>query len=216
MKIKRRTLLLSGVSTAAQSVLTVPTFAKTFALEEFLTLSARITQHPVPQLNVTAASALLKAFEERGLLPDLADLAAGRTTNDRQDPEQENRITLDGTDVDFYGVPLPRMTYRISEYVQKGLAVARQDHEEIMKHWGATEVTHADEFFGAGHIMGTTRMGTDPKTSVVDQNLQCHDHRNMFLVGAGFFPTTGTANPTLTIAALSLRAAQQIRRVLVA
>ena len=133
-----------------------------------------------------------------------------------QDPEQENRITLDGTDVDFYGVPLPRITYRISEYVQNGLAVARQDHEEIMKRWGATEVTHADEFFGAGHIMGTTRMGTDPKTSVVDQNLQCHDHRNMFILGAGVFPTTGTANPTLTIAALSLRAAQQIRRVLVA
>lgn len=83
MKIKRRTLLLSGMSTAALSVLTVPTFAKTFALEEFLTLSARITQHPVSQLNVTAASALLKAFEERGLVPDLADLAAGRTTNDR-------------------------------------------------------------------------------------------------------------------------------------
>jgi choline dehydrogenase-like flavoprotein len=59
-------------------------------------------------------------------------------------------------------------------------------------------------------------MGTDPKTSVVDQNLQCHDHRNMFILGAGVFPTTGTANPTLTIAALSLRAAQQIRRVLVA
>lgn len=131
-----------------------------------------------------------------------------------QDPEQENRVTLDKADVDFYGVPLPRIAYRISEYVQSGLAVARQEHQEIMKRWGATDVNHADEFFGAGHIMGTTRMGMDPRTSVVDGNLQCHDHPNMFILGASVFPTTGTANPTLTIAALSLRAAKHIQSTL--
>jgi choline dehydrogenase-like flavoprotein len=59
--------------------------------------------------------------------------------------------------------------------------------------------------------MGTTRMGADPRTSVVDASLCSHDHRNLFMVGAGVFPTTGTANPTLTIAALSLRAVSAIQ-----
>ena len=65
-------------------------------------------------------------------------------------------------------------------------------------------------FSGAGHIMGTLRMGKDPKTSVVSENLVSHDHPNLFMVGSGVFPTSCTANPTLTIAALSLRLADHI------
>lgn len=63
--------------------------------------------------------------------------------------------------------------------------------------------------------MGTLRMGHDPNTSVVDAQLRSHDHANLFLLGSGVFPTAGTANPTLTIAALSLRAAEHMLRDLV-
>ncbi len=161
-------------------------------------------------------------FIDKGLRGNALDRAIAEHTSRQirlvslveQDPEQENRVVLDGIDVDFYGVPLPRITYRISDYVQNGLVAARQEHQEILTRLGTTDVGHADEFFGAGHIMGTTRMGTDPNTSVVDQNLQCHDHPNMFIIGASVFPTTGTANPTLTIAALSLRAAKYIQSTL--
>jgi glucose dehydrogenase len=66
------------------------------------------------------------------------------------------------------------------------------------------------DFAGAGHIMGTLRMGKDPKSSVVNENLQAHDHPNLFIVGSGVFPTSCTANPTLTVAALSLRLADHI------
>jgi choline dehydrogenase-like flavoprotein len=58
--------------------------------------------------------------------------------------------------------------------------------------------------------MGTARMGDDSATSVVDKDLRAHAHRNLFLVGAAVFSTGGTANPTLTIAALALRAADAI------
>jgi choline dehydrogenase-like flavoprotein len=68
----------------------------------------------------------------------------------------------------------------------------------------------ADIYSGAGHIMGTCRMGTDPTTSVVDAECRSHDHRNLFIVGASVFPTCGTSNPTLTVAALALRAASTI------
>ena len=58
--------------------------------------------------------------------------------------------------------------------------------------------------------MGTYRMGNDPKTSVVDSWQCSHDHRNLYLVGSGTFPTVGTANPTLTLSALALRTAEGI------
>jgi glucose dehydrogenase len=65
-------------------------------------------------------------------------------------------------------------------------------------------------FSGAGHIMGTLRMGKDPKNAVVNENLGSHDHPNLYVVGSGVFPTSCTANPTLTIAALSLRLAAHL------
>jgi choline dehydrogenase-like flavoprotein len=65
---------------------------------------------------------------------------------------------------------------------------------------------------GAGHVMGTYRMGIDPKTSVVDSWQRSHDHPNLYLVGSGTFPTVGTANPTLTLSALALRTVEDIVR----
>jgi choline dehydrogenase-like flavoprotein len=58
--------------------------------------------------------------------------------------------------------------------------------------------------------MGTTRMGTDPSNSVVDARLRTHDLSNLWLVGSSVFPTGGAMNPTLTIAALALRAAEAV------
>ena len=125
-------------------------------------------------------------------------------------PESGNRVMLDGHDRDAYGVPLPRMHYRVGPYSRGGLDAARGIHDEIFARLNASEVQHSDDFQGAGHIIGTTRMGDDPGLSVVDNDLRCHDHSNLFLVGAGAFPTSSTANPTLTIAALALRAANTL------
>ena len=128
-----------------------------------------------------------------------------------QEPDPDNRVSLDTQKVDMYGVPLPHIAYRVSDYVKDGMVQARRAHTDIFTRLQATGLQHAPTYFGAGHIMGTTRMGSDPKTSVVDASLCSHDHRNLFMVGAGVFPTTGTANPTLTIAALSLRAVSAIQ-----
>jgi glucose dehydrogenase len=78
----------------------------------------------------------------------------------------------------------------------------------------ATEIQHRDVAEGAGHIIGTARMGSDPTSSVVDRDLRSHDHPNLFILGSAIFPTSATANPTLTIAALSLRAADQVKATL--
>jgi len=58
--------------------------------------------------------------------------------------------------------------------------------------------------------MGTTRMGTDPETSVVDPQLRTHDVSNLSIAGSSAFVTGGAMNPTLTIAALSLKTADHV------
>jgi choline dehydrogenase-like flavoprotein len=126
-------------------------------------------------------------------------------------PDPGNRVTLEASEKDMYGVPLPRLTYRLDDYVKAGLAAARAAHAEIFARLGTTHVRHQDEAAGAGHIIGTARMGDDPNGSVVDRDLRSHDHRNLFILGSAVFPTSATANPTLTIAALSLRAVAAVK-----
>ena len=63
---------------------------------------------------------------------------------------------------------------------------------------------------GGGHIMGTTRMGTNRSNSVVDPDCRVHGYENLFVAGSSVFPTGGYANPTLTILALTLRLADTL------
>jgi glucose dehydrogenase len=129
-------------------------------------------------------------------------------------PDPQNRVTLHDGEMDIYGVPLPRIAYRLEPYVQAGLSAARDAHATIFARLGATEIQHRNVAEGAGHIIGTARMGRDPKSSVVDGDLRSHDHPNLFILGSAVFPTSATANPTLTIAALSLRAADRVKSTL--
>jgi choline dehydrogenase-like flavoprotein len=62
--------------------------------------------------------------------------------------------------------------------------------------------------------MGTTRMGSDPATSVTDPDGRVHGLGNLWVAGSSLFPTGGWANPTLTIVALALRSAEKISREL--
>ena len=152
----------------------------------------------------------LRGTELRRAVADHASRHVQLAALTEQLPEPENRVTLDARDRDAYGVPLPNMHYRVGAYARAGLAAAREIHDEIFARLYASEIHHSDVFQGAGHIIGTTRMGDDPRHSVVDRDLRCHDHPNLFLVGSGAFPTSSTANPTLTIAALALRTAHAL------
>ncbi len=163
---------------------------------------------------------LAAQLADRGLTGEQMNQALTRETSrhlrltalTEQLPEPDNRISLDDARKDIYGVPLPHIHYRVDDYARRGMQQARQDHQEIFGHMQASEIHHATDFFGAGHIMGTCRMGADPKQSVVDARLRSHDHDNLYILGSSVFPTGGTANPTLTIAALSLRTAEAIVR----
>lgn len=129
-------------------------------------------------------------------------------------PDPANRIVPDFDRRDSIGIPRPRISYRISDYVKAGQVETTRVHDELFKLIGTTETHHRVEAMGGGHIMGTYRMGDDSRTSVVDADLRTHNHKNLFLLGSGVFPTGAAANPTLTIAALSLRAVAPIKATL--
>lgn len=126
-------------------------------------------------------------------------------------PDPANRVTLDARMKDGLGLARPQIHYRIDDYAKRGREAALAIHEKVMTAFGATRIAHVDGFQGAGHIVGTMRMGHDRRTSVVDAQLRTHDHSNLFIMGSGTFPTVACSNPTLTIAALGLRAVPQIR-----
>jgi choline dehydrogenase-like flavoprotein len=149
-----------------------------------------------------------------------------------QEPEAKNRVTLSCDYKDGLGLPRPEVYYSLSDYTLKGLAAAKQAADAIFARLNVTPYTFYDDedpavvdlppnaagrrerlrFMGAGHILGTYRMGDDPKNSVVDADQRSHDHGNLYLIGSGVFPTSATANPTLTISALALRTADKILR----
>lgn len=131
-------------------------------------------------------------------------------------PNPDNRVTLSDKP-DKTGVPRPRLSFATDNYSRSSLAKAQDVMSAIYRAIGATHPgidRNPLSYTGAGHIMGTCRMGDDPLTSVVDADCRAHDHPELFVVGASVFPTCGTANPTMTVAALSLRAADRILQVL--
>ena len=144
-----------------------------------------------------------------------------------QTPDSHNRVTL-ADQLDGLGLQRPQIAYNIGPYAQRGIAAAKQLKDLLFSRMGAADFTKPADgdptkfkvdndptelnYGGAGHIMGTYRMGTDPTQSVVDSFQRSHDHDNLYLVGSGTFPSGATANPTLTIAALALRTAERIAK----
>ncbi|MFO0606631.1 MAG: GMC family oxidoreductase [Polyangiales bacterium] len=141
-------------------------------------------------------------------------------------PEAGNRVAVDPSLRTPLGGHRPVLHYDLSPYTRAGLALAARAARTIFGAVGAADTTawrkgdpryveHEGEGFvyrGAGHLAGTHRMGRSPRDSVVDANQRAWDHDNLYVVGAGSMPTMGTANPTLTLAALCLRTADHLAR----
>ena len=119
-------------------------------------------------------------------------------------PDERNTVTLDPVHTDYFGEPIPLVTYSFDDYTMRALRKAAEVQQSILEAAGAIEVSPPQQWW-PGHHMGTVRMGSDPTTSVVDANLRTHDVPNLYLVTTGCFVTGGVANPTPTLAALALR-----------
>ena len=130
-----------------------------------------------------------------------------------------NYCEIDPTTVDEFGIPVLRFNYKWSEYEVNQAKHMNDTFEEIVHNMGGTMLQDApskESNYGLEnpgriiHEVGTTRMGSDPKTSVVNEFQQLHDVDNVFIVDAGPFVSQADKNPTWTILALSWRASDYI------
>ncbi|MEU0503240.1 GMC family oxidoreductase [Nocardia sp. NPDC005998] len=135
-------------------------------------------------------------------------------------PNPDSRITL--TDrTDRLGVPLPRVDWRVNPQED---STVRRAAELAVAEFTRLGLPTPALFDGArvdstlplmltdwAHPTGTTRMSADPRAGVVDPDCRVHGVANLFVAGSSVFPTTGHANPTLTIVALAVRLADTLR-----
>jgi choline dehydrogenase-like flavoprotein len=136
-----------------------------------------------------------------------------------QQPNHASRISL-GAAVDALGVPQLNIDWRYTrgdvETVRRSLALLREDFRQsglASFDYDPAAVEFEMTRYGAygGHHLGTARMGNDPGSSVVNADCRVHGVNNLFVNGAATFPTSGQANPTLSVVALSLRLAEHIK-----
>jgi choline dehydrogenase-like flavoprotein len=126
-------------------------------------------------------------------------------------PEENNRVVLDPVLKDSDGIPAPKLIYRMSENSQRLLQFHLARARESLEAAGAYETVIAPLIRETGwHLLGTTRMGSDPANSVVDPWGKSHDIPNLFVFDGSIWPTSSGMNPTATIAAVALRCAEHL------
>lgn len=104
------------------------------------------------------------------------------------------------------------MVYGYTENSLKMLEHGGVMGRQALEAAGAKEILDSGVIQPAFHLMGTARMGNDPKKSVVNAWHRAHDVKNLYIVDGSSFVTSASVNPTSTIGALSLRAADGIWR----
>ncbi|MFB6161544.1 MAG: GMC family oxidoreductase [Haloferacaceae archaeon] len=131
-------------------------------------------------------------------------------------PRKGNYVGLDPSTTDDHGNPVPEIHWGIDDRTRRTIRRANEIQEAVFAELDA-EVTWqvGPEATGpAFHHMGTTRMGTAPEESVVTPRLRTHDLGNLWVAGSSAFVTSGAMNPTLTVAALALKAADHVDEAL--
>jgi choline dehydrogenase-like flavoprotein len=130
-------------------------------------------------------------------------------------PVETNSISLDPHVKDAWGLPAIRVTYRDHPDDLKVARFFLDRSLELLDAAGAKRTWSfpVEEQSYARHLLGTCRMGNDPKTSVIDKHHRTHDVPNLFLCDGSSLTTGGRGQPTCTIQALAYRAADEITRL---
>jgi choline dehydrogenase-like flavoprotein len=137
-------------------------------------------------------------------------------------PNPDSRIRL-GTETDALGLRKVAVDWHLTADDKHsalttlrlfGTELGRVGFGRLRLGMDDSDDTWPGDMFGDAHHMGTTRMHRDPAQGVVDENCRLHDVANLYVAGSSVFPTSGAANPTLTIVALALRLADHIKEKL--
>jgi choline dehydrogenase-like flavoprotein len=138
--------------------------------------------------------------------------------NSEQTPDPSSRITL-REDRDLHGMPLVDIAWRVGDQDAQAAFRGFQLLRESLARSGAAELLLDDDKLAGqitrsiplGHHMGTARMASNPGSGVVDADCAVFGLPNLYVASSAVFPTSSYANPTLTIVALAMRLAQQLR-----
>ena len=133
-----------------------------------------------------------------------------------QAPDPENRIRL-GQRSDANGMPKVAIHWRFTDADRDGVKRMRAQFKHEIETSGLGTVNWSPDLYttpSSVHPIGGARMGTEPRTSVVGPDLRVHGLRNLFAASSAVFPTSGYANPTLTVVALACRLADRIKDML--
>jgi choline dehydrogenase-like flavoprotein len=123
-------------------------------------------------------------------------------------PNENNQVSLDSTVKDSFGLPVPRIRTVLGSNEKRMQAHMGWTLKSILDAAGAYDIgVQAFDSIMGTHLLGTCRMGADPKTSVTDPFGRAHDLTNLFIADGSLFPCGTPANPTLTILALATRVA---------
>jgi choline dehydrogenase-like flavoprotein len=132
-------------------------------------------------------------------------------------PNPESRVYLGNTH-DRFGMPLLVLDWRINPEETRSMMRLHEMVDASLRRSGLGTLEHPPEPFSdrqytdASHHLGTARMSADPRSGVVDEQCAVHGVANLFVAGSAVFPTSGHANPTLTIVALAIRLAERLKR----
>jgi choline dehydrogenase-like flavoprotein len=132
---------------------------------------------------------------------------------------RENNCSIDPEVVDRFGIPVLKFDIRWSDEELEQVRHFQETGNEIIRAMGgesAWDIPSKEEGYGITrpgqiiHEVGTTRMGSDPKNSVLNDYCQSHEVRNVFVADAGPFVSQAHKNPTWSIMALSMRTSEYI------
>lgn len=138
----------------------------------------------------------------------------GDLLNIRVQPEIEarfeNRVTLSNSELGRFGEPLPEVSLEFSERDVHTLSRSASIRSELVDQASTQGSKSHDSQVWRSHPAGTTRMASREEDGVVDPNNQVFGMDNLYVSGASTFPTSGTANPTNLVVAMTLRLADHL------
>jgi len=105
-----------------------------------------------------------------------------------------------------------RIRYRLHASETERRAVFMRALKEVLQPFRKLPLGSGKNNANLGHVCGTCRFGTDPKTSVLDEYNRAHEVENLYVVDSSFFPSSAGLNPSLTVAANALRVAEHINQ----
>lgn len=133
-----------------------------------------------------------------------------------QVPNPDSRVTLSDR-LDAFGIPMPRLRWVVSRPDLESIrALGHRLSADVRRATGTKLRLESIDWItesmrGGWHHMGTMRMSDSPRVGVVDSNCRVHGVANLFVAGSAVFPTSGFANPTLSLVAVSLRLADHLK-----